>query len=141
MWEGRQLLGTIFVRWRRKHYLDQYLHCFFSFVLFCLQYSVLIPYSSVGTFFFFFIYRREKKKCSFDNPFMLSFLLEKRKKKCCPENHKKINMDNMKALNLKIWFKSTLNQLAISYLKSRVAKQLLCQLLLLQRVQYNGTSS
>lgn len=22
MWEGRQLLGTIFLRWRRKHVLD-----------------------------------------------------------------------------------------------------------------------
>lgn len=32
MWEGRQLLGTIFVRWRRKHCWDIYC-CFY---LFCL---------------------------------------------------------------------------------------------------------
>ncbi|KAI5349490.1 hypothetical protein L3X38_002377 [Prunus dulcis] len=30
MWEGRQLLGTIFVRWRRKHCLDNCVFCFVS---------------------------------------------------------------------------------------------------------------
>jgi hypothetical protein len=34
MWEGRELLGTIFVRWRRKPRIFPCIICFFFFLLF-----------------------------------------------------------------------------------------------------------
>lgn len=48
MWEGRELLGTIFSRWRRKPDFDQYSVVFvylvikFIFLVYCLVYFELV---------------------------------------------------------------------------------------------------
>lgn len=45
MWEGQQLLGTIFVRWRRKHYFNHYYFCGASFVFDILILSATFLFS------------------------------------------------------------------------------------------------
>jgi hypothetical protein len=47
MWEGRQFLGTIFVRWRKKH-LDCQFFCF-CIVLTAAKKKLLVGYWRIGS--------------------------------------------------------------------------------------------